>query len=351
MAGSSRAAPPPSTTMLKRLSILLAVIGVCAVSLLVLKLKKPLPTPVPLVEPSRAPYADSIGARGIVEAVNENVVVAPILPGLIMDICVKVGDLVKKGEPLFRQDTRDAAAKVAAQQAQVALLEAQVKEAEVKVEDKKDDLARSDRLLAQRVISEDVQKRKYFELQSADSALGTARANLLLARAQLTQAEVNLDLLTVRAPRDGEILRQNMHEGEYAGVSPSDPNAPSLLLGETAHLQLRADVDEDSASRVRAGAPAVAYIKGMRSDPIALRFVRIEPYITVKKSLTGDSTERVDTRVLQVIYQFDKTKVPVYVGQQMDVFIDGALPVPNAPPELSGKVITLPEKTSSPGPQ
>lgn len=332
--------------MLKRLSIFLALIGIGAATLLVFKLKKPLPTPIPLVEPSRAPYTESIGARGMVEAVNENVVVAPILPGLIMDIYVKVGDRVRKGDPLFRQDTRDAEAKVSAQKAQVALLEAQVKEAEVKVEDKKDDLARADRLLSQRVISEDVQKRKYFELQSAESALGTARANLLLAQAQLTQAEVNLDLLTVRAPRDGEILRQNMHEGEYAGVSPTDPNAPSLLLGETEHLQLRADVDEDSASRVRAGAPAVAYIKGMRSDPIPLRFVRIEPYITVKKSLTGDSTERVDTRVLQVIYQFDKTKVPIYVGQQMDAFIDGAPPAPNAPRENDKPVIVLPQSVN-----
>lgn len=329
--------------MLKRLSILLAFLGIVAVTLLVFKLKKPLPTPVPLVEPSHAPYTDSIGARGIVEAVNENVVVAPILPGLIMDIYVKVGDRVKKGDPLFRQDTRDAEAKISAQQAQVALLEAQVKEAEVKVDDKQDDLSRADRLLAQRVISEDVQKRKYFDLQAAESALGSARANLLLARAQLTQADVNLDLLTVRAPRDGEILRQNMHEGEYAGVSPTDPNAPSLLLGETDQLQLRADVDEDSASRVIAGAPAVAYIKGMRSNPIPLRFVRIEPYITVKKSLTGDSTERVDTRVLQVIYQFDKTKVPVYVGQQMDAFIDGAPPSATAPKENTNSVILLPQ--------
>jgi multidrug efflux pump subunit AcrA (membrane-fusion protein) len=108
--------------MLKRLSIFLALAGIIAVTLLVLRLKKPEPTPVPLVEPSRAPYADSIGARGIVEAVNENVIVAPILPGMITDIYVNVGDLVKKGAPLFRQDTRDAEAKVSAQRAQVGLL-------------------------------------------------------------------------------------------------------------------------------------------------------------------------------------------------------------------------------------
>ena len=328
--------------MLKRLSIFLALIGIGAATLLVFKLKKPQPAPVPLVEPSRAPYADSIGARGMVESIDENVRIAPLLPGLITEVYVKVGDHVKRGDPLFRQDTRDAQSRVAAQEAQVVLLEAQVKEAEVKVADKKDDLARSDRLLAQRVISEDVQKRKYFDLQSAESSLGSARANLLLARAQLSQAQVNLDLMTVKAPRDGVILRQDLHEGEYAGVSPSDPNNPSLLLGDTTHLQLRADVDEDSASRVRAGNDALAFIKGMRSNPRPLRFVRIEPYVTTKKSLTGDSTERVDTRVLQVIYQFDQSKVPVYVGQQMDVFIDGAQPNPLIKPERTNPEIVLP---------
>ena len=79
------------------------------------------------------------------------------------------------------------------------------------------------------------------------------------------------------------------------------------------------------------GAPAIAFIKGMRSDPIPLRFVRIEPYVTTKISLTGDSTERVDTRVLQVIYQFDQSKAPVYVGQQMDIFIEGRGPQPVHP--------------------
>jgi len=54
-----------------------------------------------------------------------------------------------------------------------------------------------------------------------------------------------------------------------------------------------------------------------------LEFVRVEPYVIPKMSLTGASTERVDTRVLQVIFSMKKpTSPPVYVGQQVDVFID-----------------------------
>ena len=222
-------------------------------------------------------------------------------------------------------------ARIANQKAQVALLEAKLHEAEVILADRQDSFQRTEKLRNKDVMSEDDRQRKYYALRSAETALATTQADLELARAQLAQAEVNLDLLTVRAPRDGDILRVDLRAGEYASVPPTDMNNPSLLLGETRHLQLRADVDEDSASRVQPGAPAVAFIKGMRSDPIPLRFVRIEPYVTTKKSLTGDSTERVDTRVLQVIYQFDQSKIPVYVGQQMDVFIEGKGPQPEHP--------------------
>lgn len=310
-------------SLLNRPSIYLALAGIIGVTTLVIKLKKPEPAPVPLVEPSKAPYADSIGARGIVEGIDENVRIAPLLPGLIAEVMVKVGDRVKKGDPLFREDSRDAEAKVASQKAQVALLQARVAEAEVTLADRQDSFQRTQKLSKKDVVSDDDLQRKYYAVRAAQSALVTTRADLDQAAAQLKQAEVSLDLLTVRAPRDGDILKVDLREGEYASVPPTDMNNPSLLLGETRFLQLRADVDEDSASRVRPGAPAVAFIKGMRTDPIPLRFVRIEPYVTTKKSLTGDSTERVDTRVLQVIYQFDKSKVPVYVGQQMDVFIEG----------------------------
>ena len=317
--------------LVKRITLVLALAGIVAGTLVVFRLKKPDPTPTPLVEPSRAPYADSIGARGMVEGVNENVRIAPLLPGLIAEVSVKVGDRVAKGDPLFRQDSRDAVARIANQKAQVALLEAKLHEAEVILADRQDSFQRTEKLRNKDVMSEDDRQRKYYALRSAETALATTQADLELARAQLAQAEVNLDLLTVRAPRDGDILRVDLRAGEYASVPPTDMNNPSLLLGETRHLQLRADVDEDSASRVQPGAPAVAYIKGMRSDPIPLRFVRIEPYVTTKKSLTGDSTERVDTRVLQVIYQFDQSKIPVYVGQQMDVFIEGKGPQPEHP--------------------
>lgn len=305
--------------MLKRPTFYLAVIGLVAVISLVLRLRQSGPEAQPLVPPPQSPYAQAVGARGIVESVNENVRVAPSVAGLIQSVNVHVGDRVKSGDVLFQMDSRDADANVKTQAARVAVEAARVAEAQTFLADRQDQFDRSTKLREKNVSSVDEMRRNEFALQTAQRQLERSRADLALASAQLNAAQVALDLLTVRAPRDGSILQVNIRSGEYAVVNAADP---AILLGDIRTLQLRADVDESDAPRVRPGCQAVAFLKGSREEGIPLEFVRIEPYILPKRSLTGESVERVDTRVLQVIFSFPTPSFPVYVGQQMDVFIE-----------------------------
>jgi HlyD family secretion protein len=99
-------------------------------------------------------------------------------------------------------------------------------------------------------------------------------------------------------------------------------DTPLIRLGDLDRLHIRVDIDENDAWRFKPETRAVASLRGNRDLKTDLTFVRVEPYVTPKTSLTGSSTERVDTRVLQVIYSFDRTALPAYVGQQMDVFIE-----------------------------
>src|SRR5213076_2882800 len=103
---------------------------------------------------------------------------------------------------------------------------------------------------------------------------------------------------------------------------------PLMVLGATDTLVVRVDVDENDAWRFKEGAKAVAFVRGNRDLSTELTFDRVEPYVTPKRSLTGESTERVDTRVLQVLYSFEHGALPVYLGQQMDLFIEAPLKVP-----------------------
>jgi len=66
----------------------------------------------------------------------------------------------------------------------------------------------------------------------------------------------------------------------------------------------------------------MGHVRGNADLKASLQFVRFEPFVVPKRSLTGDSTERVDTRVLQVIYRVERDDMPLFVGQQLDVFID-----------------------------
>ncbi len=301
------------------LLIVVAVAGAAASVRLVLTSRKTIPAAVPLSEPPRAPFRKSIGGRGLVESVNENVRIAAALPGLVAKVNVKVGDIVKAGDVLVEQDSRDGVALVAAQEAEFSALQKQLAEAEVSLADKRDQWVRMEKLIATKVASEDEKQRKLFATQTAEAQFASMKARIGSAEAQLNRTKVQLDLLTIRAPRDGRILQVNTRAGEYAAPTSSEP---ILILGQTEELQLRTDIDEDNASRVRTGMAAKAYIKGRRDVEIPLRFVRIEPYIVPKKSLTGESSERVDTRVLQIIYRFDRpTGAGIYVGQQMDVFL------------------------------
>ena len=273
--------------MPKRLSFYLALGGIIAVTLLVLRLRQSGPTPEPLVPPPQSPYADSIGGRGLVESVNENVRIAPATSGLIREVMVKVGDKNSKGDVLFSMDDRDALSQVRVQEAQVAVLEAQVATAQTIVADRKDQLDRSMRLREKNVSSEDEAKRNLFAWQAADRQLQSTLADLDLARARLADARVRLDLLTIRAPRDGTVLQVNIRPGEYTMVNSSET---AILLGDISQLQLRVDVDESDAPSIREGCTGIAFLKGSREKSVPLEFVRIEPYILPKKYLSGEST-------------------------------------------------------------
>jgi HlyD family secretion protein len=110
--------------------------------------------------------------------------------------------------------------------------------------------------------------------------------------------------------------------GEYAqsGVL----STPLMLLGDDTRLHVRMDIDENDAWRFQPCASAIASARGNPEIKTPLQYVRTDPDVIPKMTLTGDTTQRTDTRVLQVIYSFDPASLPLYVGQQMDVFIEAA---------------------------
>jgi HlyD family secretion protein len=305
--------------VVKRLSVWLALAGVGFAAWVLIGANKTQPMPTPISEPPRSPYEQTVAASGIIEAVNENVRIAPPIAGLITKVFVTVGDQVMEQAPLFQLDDRDLRAQLLTREAAIPPLQAQVDEQEYRIGDLDTQLRRLKSVHDQRAVSEDDLKRTWYALEMAKRTLQRFDANLKLAIAQRDEITLLLERLTVRAPRNGTILQVNVRAGEYATPGSSEP---LILLGEIQRLQVRADVDEVNAPLVAPQASGVASLKSVAGTKIPLTYVRIEPYVVPKKSLTGENTERVDTRVLQIIYRFDRPPFPVYAGQQVDVFIE-----------------------------
>jgi multidrug efflux pump subunit AcrA (membrane-fusion protein) len=302
----------------KRLSVWMALAGLGFAGWVLMGANRQEPMPTPVAEPPRSPYDRTVAASGIIEAVNENVRIAPPMAGLVTKVFVAVGDQVKEQVPLFQLDDRDLRAQLLTREAAIPPIHAQIDEQQYRIGDLDTQLKRLKAVHDARAVSEDDLKRTWYALEMAKRTKVRLEAGLKQAIAQRDETTMLLDRLTVRAPRGGTILQVNVRAGEYATVGGVEP---LMLLGDTQQLQVRADVDEVNAPLVAPQAAAVASLKSRAEEKIPLTFVRIEPYVVPKKSLTGENTERVDTRVLQIIYRFDRPGYPVYAGQQVDVFI------------------------------
>ena len=254
----------------------------------------------------------------------------------------------QKGEA--EQAVAEARLAVSQQEWQIKDQEDQVARLEVTVKSHaspEQDLVHAKFVLEEFRVSLDLLKQKVLTAQShVETAMATslvAQANLQMfqagawkqdvdnaqsavaqAKAQLKQLDLQIERRTVRSPIDAVVLRREIREGEYAvAQNPlADAGAVGIVLGNIDDIHVRIDIDEFDAQRYRAGMDATAFFKTGDGSPMPLEFVRVEPFVIPKRSLTNSQTELVDTRVLQVIYKIKNSGSGLYIGQQLDVYFD-----------------------------
>lgn len=349
-----------STTMFTKFGLPILAVALIAFAVKYMAdARQRLPELPPPIQPAQNPFPNTVAGAGMVEPETENISVGAPVPGVVVEVMVKVGQRVTAGDPLFRLDDRQLKAELEVRRAMVAdaaaelerlgamprqeelpRAEALVREAKADWENLEQQWARGEKLVTQQAMPEEefidrkqlaIQARERYNRAVADYDLLKAgawdydkrvtRSAVDRAQAQVKQIETDLDRLVIRALVDGEVLQVNVRPGEFVGAPPSQA---LIVLGNVTQLHVRVDIDEYDIPRFVPAAPARATLKGQPDDFFPLRFVRLEPYVVPKKSLTGDNTERVDTRVLQVIYAIDAGGKRLFVGQQLDVFIDAS---------------------------
>jgi HlyD family secretion protein len=326
----------------------------------------------PVFNPAANPYQKGIYANGIVESYQsngQNINIYPEVAGTIVRILVNEGDTVQAGAPLLMIDDTVQHALVAQKksQADAALTMLQ----ELKAQPRKETLAVSKAQLALATANLktaqdqfDKQQRSYDidpksvskdAFDNARNALNSARANVDVAQRQydLTRAgawiydidnqqrqvealsmayqssNALLAKYTVKAPVDGVILSLNTALGSY--VSPqgvydtyTQGAMPAVVMGgKQDYFNVRCYIDEILISRLPPADKMVAQMSIRGTDiKVPLEFVRVQPYVSPKISLSDQRQERVDLRVLPVIFRFARKEgLKIYPGQLVDVYV------------------------------
>ena len=319
--------------------------------------RQPAPQP-PVFNPAANPYAKGIYANGIIEsdqAHGANINIYPEVSGPITQILVTEGQRVQKGDALLKID--DSVQRATAEQ-QLAMLKelkaqprketlavaaAQVENARASLKNAHDARAKDEQAYAMepKSISRDV-------LDNARNAENIAATNLQVVEQQYAlikagawiydiQTQQNaymaaaalLAKYTIRAPADGVVLAVQTSAGSY--VSPQGAYNtytqgfdPLIVMGMPQdHLNVRAYIDEILIHRLPDSAhlSAQMFIRGTNVR-IPLTFARLQPYVTPKIELSDQRLERVDLRVLPVIFSFEMPRdLHLYPGQLVDVYV------------------------------
>jgi len=330
------------------------------------------PAQPPVFNPAPNPYADGIYASGIIESFQsqgENINIYPEVSGPITKILVAEGAIVQRGTPLLTIDDSVQRPTVEQQKAQadaalamlnelraepraenLAVAAAQVESGKATLKNAEDELQKREQAYAldAGAISRD-------QVDDAINAAKMAEANLALEEKQynLTKAgawiydiqnqerqyealcktynasNALLAKYTIRAPVDGIVLSIETAAGSYVssqGAYDTYTQAftPLVVMGTSQdHLEVRCYIDEILVHRLPDPSQMAAkmFIQGTDIS-IPLAFERLQPYVSPKIELSDEREERVDVRVLPVIFRFEKPKdLNLFPGQLVDVYI------------------------------
>ncbi|WP_248795482.1 efflux RND transporter periplasmic adaptor subunit [Pseudomonas sp. MWU13-2105] len=284
----------------------LALLGVLAGLVAAYLLGRTPQTLPPAFAPASSPYDSAIYANGIIEseqAGGANIVIYPQVAGPVTQILVHEGQRVTRGLPLVTIDDAVPRANFELAQANLSTARDQYNK----------------RLASYAIDAKSISK----------DTLDTARDNAVQAQAALKASAATLAQYAIKAPADGVVLTVNSTVGSYVSsqgaydVYTQGFNPLLVMSSEQDHLAVRCYVDEILIARLPAPEHIQAQMLIHGTDiKVPLEFVRVQPYVSPKIELSNQRQEKVDLRVLPVIFRFEKKDLPmVYPGQLVDVFI------------------------------
>jgi HlyD family secretion protein len=219
--------------------------------------------------------AAAASARTIVQTVSgtgkiypeTEVAITSDVSGTIVELLVEEGDSVREGQLLCRIDAdalepivERTESAVNGARAQVATLQAQLRQAEAQLENARQIRDRNEQLYKDGVIAaaEVEASRNAFNtaqaaVESAKQSIRTAEFNVKSAEATVKESRENLGRTSIYAPMNGVVSKLNKKKGEQVVGTIQMAGTEIMRIANMNALEVRVDVSETEVLRVREG--------------------------------------------------------------------------------------------------
>jgi len=293
-------------------------VGIVTVIITNVKFKAPPPVAV-----SYNPYDAGIYSTGIIETYQlngSNINIFPEVAARVTDIMVTNGQEVKKGMPLIALDDSVQAGIVEKDLAEIGYARASLVNVQQQLEK------------MQKAYSINPKSVSGYDLDNAINAVKVAKESVKVAQGQYDSDVALLEKYILTSPIDGIVLRIVPAIGDYAYQVGSydiytQTYAPTIALGVmTPYLQVRAYVDEILVPNLPdpSKLEATLFVRGLINRSVPLEFSSLQPFTIPNIELSDERNERVDVRVLPIIFRFEKpSDINLFPGQLVDVYIKG----------------------------
>jgi len=291
-----------------------------------------------------------ITANGKIKPETE-VKITPDVSGEIVELYVKDGDKVKKGQLLLKikPDTyisvRDrAAASVDAAKANLANSQAQLEQIRVQYEQARLSYDRNKKLWSEGVISEaewETAKSNYeiasANVASAEQTVLAAKYSIRSAEASLKEANENLIKTSVYAPMSGTISILNVEKGERVVGTELMTGTEMLRIADLSKMEVLVEVNENDIVRVHERDTAIIELDAYMDR----NFKGLVTEIANSAKISGVSADQVTSFDVKILMLEDSYKELIEKGNPIP-FRPGMSASADIRTEIKLDVLSLP---------
>jgi HlyD family secretion protein len=200
---------------------------------------------------SRGDIVEQVSATGQLEPLKR-VDVGAQVSGVVKEMYVDYNHIVKQGQLLAEIDPTLLQVQVEIRKATIQRQEGDIANQEVQLEDVKRQLERTRELNAKGLANQQQLEQAELNVKTRTASIDSARKQLIQARADLTQAELNVSYTKIISPIDGVVVDRRVDRGQTVQASLNTPSF-FILATPLQNLKLTAGVDEADVGKLRTG--------------------------------------------------------------------------------------------------